>query len=285
MALRFGDLTGAALCVALATACGSARAPTNFGGSTSSSGSTSGASTSTSIDASSTSTGEPPPESQACGTNYPEEQCDLDWAARNNQACNWWVDDCGPEAACHFVDDGATACVTLAGAPRGLHEPCTDAQECEKQLHCAGGFCQPRCSCDEVRPHCPDSALSCAGPGAEMGPATCVIICDPTQPSCPEIAPICTTQVVPMCAADVLPLDIPLSEPCDPDSPVRCMPGTLCTTGAPACDHPMCCSPFCSTDDPSACTEHGPGFSCVPLEGTWFDPDCYENVGLCRNDT
>lgn len=232
----------------------------------------------------STSTGDTP-ESAACATNYPAQDCDLGWGERNGQVCNWWVDDCGPDAACHFIDIGTTACVSLDANAAQAYEPCdVGGYGCAKGLMCGAGYCIPRCTCRPDRPHCPGTDLSCSGFGEASGPAVCVHTCDPIQPTCPEPNFACFSFQFPECSNPAL-ATLPLGAACgDPDTVDACEPGTFCTTGAPQCRHPMCCSPFCAVDDPAACADHGNDFSCLPLEGSWFVPECYENVGLCRND-
>jgi len=249
---------------------------------TSSATSTAGHTSSTSDVESSSSTGAPP-ESQICGTNFPEQDCDHDWARRNSQACNWWVDDCGPDAACQFVDPGVTACVSLASEPRGIYESCTmDGQECRKDMFCNGSECVPRCTCSPERPHCGLPNTTCESDPVAIAPVLCSQICDLVDPACPEQRPVCFTLSVPQCA---LPgsgsMELPVGEPCSNDGPPYCAEGTYCTTGAPNCKAETCCAPFCRLDDAEPCVAYGFGFECTPISDA---PACWENFGVCRKD-
>ena len=250
--------------------------------------STSAADSSSSGDSSSSTGG--PPEIEMCANNYPSENCDVDWAVRNYQPCNPWVDDCGPGAACRFLDGYTTQCVALAEQPRGLYEACEwEAQDCDKGLECHGlpdtlgyGYCIPQCSCHPERPHCADASHTCDYAG--YGPPSCVSRCDLLDPVCPEPGFACYPWGVPSCGANFVGLTLPLGAQCTNSgrSDDYCAPGLFCTEGGPACGTATCCSPFCSLDDPNACADLGEEFTCAS-DSELLRLPCYEGIGVCRS--
>jgi hypothetical protein len=217
----------------------------------------------------------PPPMTCAELNNFPAEQCDVDWAKRTGAACNPWVDDCGPGAACREYLDVPPTCMPLPARPKPAFAPCRpEAFDCDKGLSC-NGHCIPQCTCHPLRPHCADPDSICTGYGdPDRPPASCYPLCDVLEPACPETLPSCRPNPPgPVCITE-LPNLAPLGEPC-PLGGADCVAGLSCTEGAPMCDDGPCCSPLCPLDDATACAEFGPEYMCG-------EPLCYANVGICR---
>lgn len=251
---------------------------TEFGASTPESGS----STSTNIpESDSTGPEFPPPMTCAELNNFPAEQCDTDWAKRNGAACNPWVDDCGPGAACRYDGDVPPTCMPLPPRPKPAFAPCRPADfDCEKGLYCIGQ-CTPQCTCHPMRAHCEDPDSICTGYGdPDRPPGVCYTLCDVLEPACPPALPSCRPYPNgPVCATELQFL-APLGEPCSLGG-VDCAAGLSCTEGAPMCDDGPCCSPLCPRDDAAACAEFGPEYVCGDLIEV-YEPLCYPNVGVCR---
>ena len=196
------------------------------------------------------------------------------------------ADDCpeGQKCTAYSLDEGgccvgANKCVPILG-DRQLGESCTrttDNDDCGDRL-----FCMTRTSGD-------------------VGPGTCLLMCDWTAPdSCPEIfggpatclplnggvLPVCERNCHPL--LDECPADygcFPVGNAgffCAPSTPdgagmagdscftiSSCAPGFACRSGASqaACVHDRCCTPICHVKD-----QEGPCVApetCVP----YYDPD------------
>jgi hypothetical protein len=223
-------------------------------------------------------------EVQECGVNYPNEHCDVDWATRHGKACNWWLDDCGPTAACNLIDQyGEVACEAVPANPRLRYEPCERHRDCDKGLFCAGGSCAPRCKCSEAWPHCEDETTVCLLTGDDFEGAFCSSPCDPASPACPEPGAVCSVRLTfPVCGYDSY-AGLLEGDACDAASFETCAEGLFCTEGAAGCTASECCARICLLDAPDACADLGPDVKCYgPLQD---GRPCYDGYGVCRLDS
>jgi hypothetical protein len=231
----------------------------------------------------SASTGEPPLPINMCLNNYPEQDCDVDWAVRNGQACNWWVDDCGPDSACVIDLDGEASCLALGVNPGARGDPCAKSNPCGKGLLCGiDGYCLERCTCSDAHPHCPDPNSTCFNITESREPAYCLPSCDPVAQDCAAPGVSCWSWNIPICENPPYLAVGVAGDPCGNSFNVECVPGLECTAGAPQCDYSECCAPLCYMDDPEACAEFGADFTCGQL-GVSQDPECYQGIGVCRS--
>jgi hypothetical protein len=205
-------------------------------------------------------------------------------------SCDPWAQDCPPDEKCsweHIEGVPHTRCVpvepdaklpgescTVFGDPDSGYDDCVLGALCQHLDAQNQGICVELCGGSLLEPICEQDGATChVCPDC---PSLCMPLCDPLAQDCGEGF---------ACIPDSG------SFACHPSTDVgrgafgdaceytfQCQAGFACIDAleVPDCEGLACCSPFCSTSEPT-CPE---GTSCVP----WFEIEeaLLPNLGICK---
>ena len=203
------------------------------------------------------------------------------------EKCSPWANDGGDVW-------NATRCSPVDPMPSTVGQPCvvegsgvSGVDSCDGGSMCWDvdpatneGICVAWCIESDDQPACADDSLTCVVANEGALPL-CLTPCDPRDPvACGENEGCYPTGEAFVC----LPFGAQVfAEGSGCEFPAHCEPGTLCVADevGPQCDDPPCCSAWCDTMDPDACTL---GETCTALYEAGQAPTGFDTLGFCETN-